>query len=205
MSRRAVAVIASMAVIALVIVVIALSLVPLPDFAALEPGQLSGSVAFVDEENCVLIADLERASVDELRCEPEQGWIDELAWSDRGIEITAYLNQPTTRVLDPSTGEVVDTLVGDEVIVEPPENAGTLLVDRRSENEVVIFDENGRELLSLPASERYWVEVAAPSPDGEAVAFVDSLGRLAVFDRKTVEPTLVFEDVRSWPYPVWRP
>lgn len=205
MSRRAVAAIASAVLIGLVITIIALSLVPLPDFPELEPGRIRGSIAFVDDDNCVIVANLEEATSNELHCEPEQGWIDDLAWSDRGIEITSYLNQPTTRVLDPSTDEVVDTLVGDEVIAEPPGADVTLLVDRRSENEVVVFDEEGRELLSLPASERYWVDVAVPSSNGELVAFVDSLGRLAVFDRKAIAPALVSESVRSWPYPVWSP
>jgi hypothetical protein len=205
MSRRLLAAIASVAVIGVVIAIIALSLVPVPDYPAISPGRYEGSLAFVDDDNCAMVADLGAATITELRCEPEQGWIDQIAWTDEGIEITAYLNQPTTRVLDPDTGELLETRTGEDVISEPPLTGQGLPVDRVDERELVIYDEENRELLRLEASEQYWIEVAVPSSDGELIALADSLGRLAVFDRQTREPLLVDEDVRTWPYPVWAP
>ncbi|HEX6220235.1 MAG TPA: hypothetical protein VF115_03990 [Acidimicrobiia bacterium] len=205
MSRTAVALAAAAGVVALVVTIIVVSLVPLPEFEPLAPNNMSGSLAFVDEDNCVHIANLGAATVTELRCEPEQAWIEEITWTEQGIEITAYLNQPTTRVLDPLTGEILGTRVGDEVISDPPLAPVGLVVDSPDEGEIVIFDEDDRKLLILQGPERYWIESAIPNTDLGLVAITDSLGRLAVFDRNEPEPLLVSDDARSWPYPVWEP
>jgi hypothetical protein len=204
MNRRIIAILASTVVIAVVVLTIVVSLVPLPGFLPLQPGTFSTSIAFIDQDNCVQVADLTRATVRELRCEPKQGWIDHIEWTDSGIEITTYLNQPTARLLNPDTGEVIDIRTGDEVIAPPPRTQG-LVVDRPDNDRIMVYDEQGSELLVLDGPERYWVETAIPSPDGKLVVIADSQGRLAVFDRLALVPYLVTENVRSWPYPVWQP
>lgn len=201
-SRKLFASLGSAIVIVAIVVVIALSLVPFPDFASLDGGHLDGAIAFVDESNCVLAADLARATIAELHCESEHEFIDALAWSSEGIEISAYLNQPITRVIDPTTGDIIETRSGD---VGAPPSVGGLIVDRDSDGDIVIYDEENEKLLTLSGPDRYWIEVALPDPASDLAAITDSLGRLAVFDRAEGEPFLVAENVRSWPQPVWRP
>jgi len=209
MSRRRLlgAIVASVVVIAAVVVIIALSVIPLPEFATLPAGELDGSMSFVDEENCVQIADLSAGSVTKLSCEPDQGAIDHLAWTDSGVEITTYFNQPITKVLDPATGEILETRTGDEA-TDPSEAerpADELFVNRPAEGVIVIYDDDDNDLLHLEAPERYWIETAIQSADGRLVGFADSTGRLAVFEPRGARPYLVADDVRSWPPPVWEP
>lgn len=205
MSRVAISVSASVAVIAVVGVVIAVALVPLPDFRPLPANTLQSSIAFVSNDNCLVVADLATGTGQELRCEPEEGWINEVEWTDEGIKTITYLNQPTARILDPETGSIVRTLTGNEVIAETQDGGEALVVDRPVSGTVIIFDENHRELLRFEAPERYWVDAAVPSPDGDMVAIVDTETRLAVFDRSELVPYLIDTGVSSWPYPVWEP
>lgn len=205
MSRRIVAVSVSIAVIAAVAVIIALALIPLPEFPPAPQDTLHSSIAFVSDDNCVVVADLATGAKTELRCEPEQRWIDEMKWTAQGVEVTAYLNQPTTRILDPRTGIVVETLTGDDVLARPPSQVTGLVVDRPEVKTVIIYDENDRKLLELKAPERYWVDPAIPSPDGTMVSIVDTQARLAVFDRSKLVPYLIADEVRSWPAPAWAP
>lgn len=209
MSRRRLlgAMVASVVVIAAVVVIIALSVIPLPDFATLPAGELDESMSFVDEENCVQIADLSAGSVTELSCEPDQAAIDHLAWTNSGIEITTYFNQPITKVLDPETGEILASRTGDEA-TDPSEAERPIdevFVNRPDEGVIVIYDEDDKELLRLEAPERYWIETAIQSADGRLVGFADSTGRLAVFETSGAGPYLVADNVRSWPPPVWEP
>lgn len=203
MRRQVPAIVASLAVIGAVIAVIVVAWIPLPEFAPPSPGTMAGSIALVDQDNCIQVTDLGRATTDQIWCEPARGWIDQIAWSEEGIEMTTYLNQRTTRVLDPDTGELLETRTGNDV--EPPPPVESLVVDRPDSSELVVYDETGDELITLTAPESYWIEVALPSPDGRLVAIADSAGRLAVFARDDQVPVLVAEDVRPWPYPVWRP
>lgn len=202
MSRIAVAIFSVVGVIALVVIVIAVSLVPLPVFEPLPAGTMTGSLAFVDEDNCLNVADLDHATVGDLRCEPEQTWIDVITWTTRGLEITTHGNQPITRVIDPLTGEVLETRTGAD-IAEPPVDLIGLSVDRPDEGAITIYDEIGRVLLSLEGPDQYWIDSAIPHSG--LVAITDSQGRLAVFDRDLLDPYLVAEKVRTWPYPVWEP
>jgi hypothetical protein len=203
MRRQVLAIVISLAVIGAVIAVIVVAWIPLPEFAASIPGTMAGSIAFVDQDNCVQVTDLGPATTDQIWCEPGRGWIDQIVWSEEGIEMTTYLNQRTTRVLDPDTGELLETRTGNDA--EPPPPAESLVVDRSDSSELVVYDETGDELITLTAPESYWIEVALPSPDGRLVAIADSTGRLAVFALDDRVPVLVAEDVQPWPYPVWRP
>lgn len=179
MRRRIIAIVASLAVIGAAVSVIVLSWVPLPDFVPLEAGIFLTSIAYIDEDNCLQVADLGRGTVSEFWCESERGWIDGIAWTESGVEMTIYLNQPTTKVFDSDTGELIETRAGDRV--GPPATREGLLVDSPDRGGVVVYDEEGDELLVLNAPERYWIEAALPSPDGHLIAIADSHSRLAVF------------------------
>jgi hypothetical protein len=202
MSRRTVAIIASTAVIATVVIVVVLSLVPFPQFPVLTAGKFEGQVAFISADNCVTVAELPQATVRQLRCESEEMMIANLTWTAAGIEITNYTGQPTTRILDPVTGEVIGIRTGGEVLEEPP-SRDSLATDNSS-GRVIVFDEQGQEILVLTGPARYTINVAIPRPGGRLVAIIDSQGRLAVFDRMERMPYLVSERARSWPYPSWQ-
>ncbi len=202
--RLVAALVASALVIGAVVLVITLSVIPLPDFDELPSATLSGSLAFVSDDNCVHLAQLETASVSELRCEPERSWIEHLAWTEDGIEATTFGNVVVTKTLDPATGEILETVVREAGL--PPEPSPTpqwVIVDRPQPGVIVLSDSSGDELLRIEAPERYWIEPAAV--DDGAVAFVDSTERLAVFEPHGAGPFLVAENVRSWPPPVWEP
>jgi hypothetical protein len=205
--RLAVAVIGSVLVVTMVVVIILAAMIPLPAFADLPRGRFDEVLVFVDEDNCIYVADLGPGTITELRCEPEPNWIEHLAWTSNGIEETTYRNGPTIKVLDPDTGQILETRVGDETS-EPPvtdDQFDGMTVDRPEEGKIVIYDETGNTVLSLDAPERYWIQSVTSSSDGELIAFADSAGRLGVFEPGGEGPYLVAEDVRGWPPPAWAP
>ncbi len=118
MNRRLItSLVASAVVIAAVVVIVLLAVIPLPEFAALPEGKFTGSLAFIDEANCVVVADLGTGTVTELRCESENSYIEYLDWTEKGVETTTFTNRATTKVLDPVSGEVLETSVeGDSPI-----------------------------------------------------------------------------------------
>lgn len=210
MNRRplAVAVTGSVLVVGVVIVIIVAAMIPLPELTDLPEGRFDEAIVFVDEDNCIHVADLRPATTTELRCEPEQNWIEHLAWADDGIEETTFMNGPTTKLLDPDTGEILETRIGDWTS-EPPvteDQFDGMTVDRPEEAKIVIYDRTGDTLLSLDAPERYWIQSALRSPgEGQLVAFTDSAGRLGVFEPGGGGPYLVAQDLRGWPPPAWSP
>lgn len=206
MNRRLIgAVVAATAVITAVVVIIAVSVVPFPGFTELAAGTFSGSLAFVGEDNCVHVADLGSAATTELRCESEQNRIERLEWTAQGIEATTYFNIPTTKVLDPGTGEVLETRSGEEMPEPVDRSGGELAVGWPEDGVIAIYDEQGDELLRLDAPERYRIESPMTSPDGDLIAFVDSVNRVAVFDRNGRGPYQVTDDASSWPPITWMP
>ncbi|HEX6301340.1 MAG TPA: hypothetical protein VF148_12805 [Acidimicrobiia bacterium] len=72
------------------------------------------------------------------------------------------------------------------VIATPPEMRESLVVDRLDYDRIVVYDEQGGELLALDGLQRYWVQAAILSPDGRLVATADSQSRLAIFDRASL-------------------
>jgi hypothetical protein len=194
-------------VIALVVVIVLLAVVPLPEFATLPEGKLTGSLVFVDEGNCVVVADLETVTTRELRCESENNYIEYLDWTEKGVEETTFQNRATTRVLDPVSGEVLETnILGDSPIgLNDRDPMDAMTTDQPETGVVVLYDSSGTELLRLEAPERYYITSAAHQPDGNLIAIADSSGRLGVFEVDGPRPYLVADNVRSWPAPVWSP
>ncbi|MGC2241536.1 MAG: hypothetical protein WA726_11950 [Acidimicrobiia bacterium] len=200
--------VASVVVIAAVVVIIILAVIPLPEFANLPEGKLTGSLTFVDEDNCVLVADLGKGTVTELRCEGENNYIEYLVWTEKGVEETTFQNRATTRVLDPVSGEVLETNTGDESYLDRSSNEDPmdgLVTDQPESGVIVLLDSSGTELLRLEAPERYYITSAAHQPDGNLIAIADSSGRLGVFEPGGSGPYLVADNVRPWPAPVWAP
>ena len=200
--RVVVSISAAVLLLVAVVVILITALVPLPQFGPLQPSQYEGGIAFVDTDNCIFVARLETAETMELRCEPERGWIDDLQWTDEGLELTTYLNQPTTKVIDPSDGTVLATRIGDQVA--PRLDSNKYVVDSPERGTVVLTDASSTELLRLQGPERYWID--SVSDDGSGlISLVDTHGRLAIFELPGTAPTLVAQGVRSWPAPVWEP
>jgi hypothetical protein len=200
--------VASAVVVAAVIVIIVVALIPLPEFSELPEGRFTGSLAFIDEGNCLNVADLEKATLTELRCENDNSYIEYLGWTEKGVEATTFQNRATTKVLDPVTGEVLETKTGDESYLDPSANEDPmdgLVTDQPEPGVVVLYDSSGTELLRLEAPEQYYITSAARRPDGHLIAIADSSGRLGVFEVDGPGPYLVADNVRSWPAPVWAP
>ena len=185
-----------------VVVVLVTALVPLPHFDSISPAQFAGRLAFVDDDNCIFLAELETADLTEIRCESERGWVDDLRWTEEGLEVTTYLNQPTTKVIDPADGTILATKIGDEV--SPRSEAGDFVIDSPQRGTVVLNDAELNELLRLTGPERYWIE-SVSSNDSGLISFVDSHGRLAIFEPPGSVPVLVADSIRSWPAPAWEP
>lgn len=205
--RLIVALAASVAVVAAVVLTIALALIPLPEFADLPAGRLTGSIAFADGSNCLQVADLGTGTVTELRCETEDNSIGGLSWTSEGVAMTTYLNQPFTKVLDPSSGEVIETRFLDDNEPYQPDNdpMDGLFIDQSEHRALSLLDQDGSVLIRLAAPENYWIEAAARDPSGDLVAISDSTGRLGVFEIGGSGPFLIADNVRSWPPPVWAP
>ncbi len=201
-ARTAVGIGAAATIVGGVVLVVILAVIPLPDFGNPLEGRFEGALAYIDTDNCVNVARLNEATTRELRCEPDRVWVDDLQWTSEGLEVTTYLNQPTTKILDPKDGSVIDTMPG--VVVAPRTQLDGFVIDRPAPGELVVTDMAGNELIALEGPESYWIE--AVTGDGSGLfALVDSHGRLAVFDTGRDHPSLVGEDVRAWPPPAWQP
>lgn len=197
-------VVGSVAVIAIVATIIALAVVPLPEFPALAAGEFTGRLAFVDEDNCVHVANLETAAVREIYCEEsEQVFIDRLTWTDEGLGFVFHTNVGNLRFIDPETGAVLSTEEFDETKEReaPDYPSSDVFTDR--EGEEVILRDGTRVLVRFTAPDRYWIEFGIERDDG-VYAVIDSQGRLAVL-RADSTPKLVAEDVRPWGAVAWEP
>lgn len=187
-----------------VVAIIAAASVPLPKLPPLAPNQVDGSLAFATDGNCIRVADLSDASVRELHCVPERDWISSLYWSEEGVEVTVEGNRSTVTVLDPVTGEVLDTR-SNEFFEDHSIWEQDLYIDRNSDGEIIIVGSDNHIYLTLTGPERYNVHTVSGDPNGPAIAFIDSSGRLAVFDRTIGQAYLVDDHASEYPPPAWRP
>lgn len=197
-------VVGSVAVVAVVATIIALSVVPFPEFPALAGGEFSGRLAFVDEANCLHVADLDSAEVRELYCEEsERAFVEHLTWTDEGLGLVFYTNTGSLRIIDPETGAVLST---DEIDPteerQVPEGPSSGVFMDREDDQVVLRD-GSTELGRFTAPDRYFIEYGVKRDDG-VYAVIDSQGRLAVL-RAGSTPKLVAEDVRPWGAVAWEP
>ncbi|KAA3637190.1 MAG: hypothetical protein DWP92_08295 [Armatimonadetes bacterium] len=196
----------AVAVMVAVVVIIVLAAVPLPDFPPVAPGQFDASLAYVTESNCIRVADLADAEVRELHCVSDRDWIDNVVWTESGIEVGVEGFQSTITVLDPDTGDVIETRNRDGAYPGDWLNQEqNLWVDVPSDGTVVIRDETNQVLVTLEGPELYGVDAVVGASDGQMVALVDSSERLAVFDRNVGQPYLVDTDARPYPPPSWQP
>ncbi len=203
-NRRLIPVVAaSVAVIATVAVVLAIAVIPFPEFAPLTAGEFDGRIAFVDQDNCLHVADLDRATTREVLCESDNSFIEQLAWTEEGLGFVIYTNATIRRVIDPDTGAVLITETFDPADGrEVPGRLDSDVYMDKDGNEAVLRD-GADEVLRFSAPDRYWIEFGIKRTDG-LYAFTDSQGRLAVF-RANTSPVLVAEDVRSWGGFAWEP
>lgn len=139
--------------------------------------------------------------VAEVACELEGGQI--LAWDADGIALWVWGPREMIEVLDPATGEVVDTLAASgQRLDEGPMDAlrvrhddGTLTVHLR---------DTGEMLWEVDAHQNYRVRAGARSPDGDWVAMFDSAGRLLVVPADgSMAPRVWHETEEHWQAPVW--
>lgn len=187
-----------------VVAIIAAASVPLPSLPPLAPNKVNNSLAFVTDGNCIRVADLSDASVRELHCVPQQNWISGLHWSGDGVEVTVEGARSTVTVLDPDTGEILDTRSG-EFFEDHLMWDQDLYIDMNADGEIIIVGENNQVLMTLKGPERYNVHMVSGDPNGPAIAFIDSSGRLGVFDRNIGQAYLVDSHASDYPPPAWRP
>ncbi len=195
---------ASVAVIIAVVVIIVLSMIPLPNFPDLAPGQAEGRLVYVDWDNCLRVADLDRATTTELRCEGDRDSFDGLDWTDEGIEVVLYQPMgPILQVIDPETGSVIATEeLNDNDFDRRIARSIDIWTDRE-EGKIVMRTPDGTVVFEAEAPSSYWIEYGETGPDG-TWAIVDSEGRLAILEIGQT-PRLVDEDVRSWMSVAWEP
>lgn len=204
--RAVVAIVASaLVLIAVVLLIVFVAIIPLPDFEELSPGLATGRIAFVTSDaDCVVVADLQLDAITELSC--EYPFPEGLAWSRSGIELTVFSGgpEPIRVTLDPDTGDELDAeSVGAGEF--PPPGGDPSFVRRGREEGPTLVGPDGNVVLALDGPESYGIEAVVTDTDETWIVFVDSLGRLAVFEIGTETVYLVTEDVRSFPQPVWEP
>lgn len=207
MTRQAWSAVAgAIAIMVAVVVIIVVASVPLPEFPPITPGQLDASLAYVAETNCVRAVDLADAEVRELHCVSERDWIDNVVWTEAGIEVGVEGFQSTIVVLDPETGDVIETRNRDGAYPgDWPLRDQDLFIDIPSDGTIVIRDENNQVLITLKGPEMYGIDTLVGASDRQMVALVDSSQRLAVFDRDVGQPYLIDTDARPYPPPAWKP
>ena len=112
--------------------------------------------------------------------------------------------EPIRVTLDPDDGTELDVsrIEGGEF---PTSDRDPSQVRRGRDGGKSIIGPDGSTVLTFEGPETYVVETVATDPGETWIAFVDSLGRLAVFEIGTDTPYLVAEDVRGFPSPVWEP
>lgn len=197
-------VVGSVAVIAVVATIIALAVVPFPEFPALSAGEFSGRLAFVDDANCLHVADLDLAVIREVYCEDtDRAFVENLSWTDEGLGFVFYTNVGNLRFIDPDTGAILSTEEIDTMEGRPvPEGPSSGVFMDREGDEVVLRD-GSTELGRFIAPDRYFIEYGIKRDDG-VYAVIDSQGRLAVL-RAGSTPRLIAEDVRPWGAVAWEP
>ncbi|MFP4148748.1 MAG: hypothetical protein ACLFV0_04595 [Nitriliruptoraceae bacterium] len=174
----------------------------LPSLAADPEPDLPG-VAWMswDRGTCLLVAGADGA-VDEVACGLQGGEV--VGWDADGI--ATAVRGPSSggiELLDPDTGEVVDTQpLADDAAREPATPSGRS--ETRTVDGVLTVNLDGTVLWATEAPEAYWVEPGSLSPDGRWVAAFDSADRLLVLDATGAQPPRVWlEGVEGWRPPVW--
>ena len=126
-----------------------------------------------------------------------------LAWDADGIAMWVWGPREMVEILDPTTGEVVDTRpASGHLLDERPMDA--LRVRHEDGTLTATMRDTGAVLWEVDAHENYRLREGRVSPDGEWVAAFDSAGRLLVAPTDgSVEPRVWHETEEHWQAPVW--
>jgi hypothetical protein len=126
-----------------------------------------------------------------------------VAWTDDGIAMAVWGPRHALELIDPDTGEVVDTVDG-----EPEEyvgRGGDAVRSRTVDGTLTVtLRDSGVELWRVDVPDTYDVNDGFLSPDGEWVVLVDRAGRLLLVPADgSSEPRVWHEVEESWVRPVW--
>ncbi len=126
-----------------------------------------------------------------------------LAWDADGIALWVWGPRERVEVLDPATGEIVDSRPArGQLLDERPMDA--LRVRHEDGILTAQLRDTGEVLWEVDAHENYRLREGRLSPDGEWVAVFDSAGRLLVAPTDgSVGPRVWHEDEEQWQAPVW--
>lgn len=192
--RRTIAIAATgLVVVALVLVVVFASFVPIPEFAPLADADLTGYVAYGvetsdDGDLGTAIADLTDGTTVDADVRARDG--EPVGWNDDGdLVVRQFVPDDRLLFIDPATGQRVgEAETSDDETLPPP-----VWVDRR-DGRIVLERDDGLGTASFEAPDGYDVTSATTWGD-EGIAFVDTVGRVAVTRLgDDAVPVLVAED-----------
>ena len=128
-----------------------------------------------------------------------------VAWTDDGIAMLVWGPRDGVELIDPDTGEVVDTVAVTGVAEEWFGREGDAVRSRTVDGTLTVtLREGDVELWRVDVPETYGVDDGFLSPDGEWVVLVDRAGRLLLVPADgSREPRVWHEVEESWVRPVW--
>ncbi len=128
-----------------------------------------------------------------------------VAWTDDAIAMLVWGPREGLELIDPDTGEVVDTDAVAGVSEEWFDHRGGAVRSRTVDGTLTVtLRESDVELWRVDAPEAYRVNDGFLSPDGEWVVLVDRAGRLLLVPSDgSAEPRVWHEVEESWVRPVW--
>jgi hypothetical protein len=221
MKRAVVAVSASVVVIiAVLVVVLVFGVIPLPDYPSLADhpdASIPGSVAFITEGDppCLGVVSASGGPSTELRCGVVE--MGTLGWTSDGLIITIDFSSSTPLYLlvDPASGEIVDTVPAD---VNEPKPLVWESQSTRADGAVLLTDgargtttvkvrlpnQDPVPILTADGPHDYSFTTATWSPDGQWVLVVDSEGRiLVVGENGTPTARVLVQSASPWMNATW--
>lgn len=196
--RRQVAIIGvGIVAVATTLLIVFLAIVPVPEFESIQPGQQSGHVAYMsdedDEMRSLHIVDLDTTTTVEVNVDQE---VQVVGWDDQGrLVVHNWRQGDRYTVIDPTTGDEVGT-------IEPGQTPDSLWEQQafadHDDDTIVLDQPRGDGSASFTAPESYDIRQAVSMGD-DRIVFVDELGRVAVTPLgENVEPLLIASDAIEW-------
>ncbi|HZD23798.1 MAG TPA: hypothetical protein VE569_10420, partial [Acidimicrobiia bacterium] len=173
--RRLVAVIGAGAlVIAATLIIVFVAIVPIPDFAMLQPGQQSGYVAFTisddgESPSPIHIVNLEDLTSVQADVGPD---VEIAGWDEGNLVLRTFRSADGGVLIDPATGREVGT-------TDPVPFDGLNRARVYHDNETLVIEHPDGGTARFHAPESYDVGDAVAMGPGRIV-FIDELGRVAV-------------------------
>lgn len=192
-------------VVVTVVLVLLFGLARPPELSSLaedpEPGLPAVAWVHWDRgESCLTVATAD-AETREVTCGLRGEEI--LAWEADGIAVVVWGPNEQLEVIDPDTGEVVETRALEQDAWREPRPAFDG-VNARQHDGVLTVRLDGTIVWEVDAPESYWLNPGSVSPDGRYLAAFDSADRLLLLDATgEQEPRVWLEDVEGWQPPVW--